>query len=205
MGSKHFWDLPFVPTAIVTDRYRAYDTALRDLGLSHVHIQGKRLNNRAESSHVPIRRREHKMQGFRSAGPAQHFLSGHAAAYNTFSVCRHLTTASTYRTLREQARAAGEALRPCRPELVNSAQSPAHHHQRDRPERRIHTAPHGAENGRCSGSSRWGRREPFVSAHAFIHGYFHPRHHLLTAGAYRAIRSIGFVVRHLEACARHTA
>jgi putative transposase len=53
----------FVPTSIVTDRYRAYDAALRDLGFSHLHRRGKRLNNRAESSHVPIRRREHKMQG----------------------------------------------------------------------------------------------------------------------------------------------
>jgi hypothetical protein len=41
-----------VPTSIVTDRYRAYDAALRDLGLSRVHRRGKRLNNRAESSHV---------------------------------------------------------------------------------------------------------------------------------------------------------
>ena len=56
-----------VPTSIVTDRYRAYDAALRDLDLSHLHRRGKRLNNRVESSHVPIRRRERKMQGFRSA------------------------------------------------------------------------------------------------------------------------------------------
>ena len=56
-----------VPTSIVTDRYRAYDAALRDLDLSHLHRRGKRLNNRLESSHVPIRRRERKMQGFRSA------------------------------------------------------------------------------------------------------------------------------------------
>ena len=42
-----------VPTSIVTDRYRAYDAALRDLGHSHLHRRGKRLNNRVESSHVP--------------------------------------------------------------------------------------------------------------------------------------------------------
>ena len=71
----------------------------RDLGLSRVHRRGKRLNNRAESSHVPIRRRERKMQGFRSAGSAQRFLSSHSAGYNTFNVCRHLTTASTHRIL----------------------------------------------------------------------------------------------------------
>jgi transposase-like protein len=92
-----------VPTSIVTDRYRAYDAALRDLGLSRIHHQGKRLNNRAECSHVPIRRRERKMQGFRSTGSAQRFLSSHSASYNTFNVCRHLTTASTHRILRSQA------------------------------------------------------------------------------------------------------
>ena len=93
----------FVPTSIVTDRYRAYDAALRDLGLSHLHRRGKRLNNRAESSHAPIRRREHKMQGFRSTRSAQRFLSSHSAVYNTFNISRHLTTASTHRLLREHA------------------------------------------------------------------------------------------------------
>ena len=92
-----------VPTSIVTDRYRAYDGALRDLGLSSVHLRGKRLSNRAEGSLVAIRRRERKMQGFRSAGSAQRFLSSYAASYNTFNVCRHLTTASTHRILRSQA------------------------------------------------------------------------------------------------------
>jgi transposase-like protein len=46
-----------VPTSIVTDRYRTYDVAFRDLAISSIHLRGKRLNNRAESSHVPIRRR----------------------------------------------------------------------------------------------------------------------------------------------------
>jgi putative transposase len=88
-----------LPTSIVTDRYRAYDAALRGLGLSHSHRRGKRQNNRAEGSRVPIRRRERKMQGFRSAGSAQRFLSSHSAVYNTFKICRHLTTASTHRIL----------------------------------------------------------------------------------------------------------
>jgi DDE superfamily endonuclease len=51
-----------------TDHYRAYDAALRELGLSSIHRRGMRLNNRAESSNVPIRRRKRNMQGFRSAG-----------------------------------------------------------------------------------------------------------------------------------------
>ena len=53
-----------VPTSIVTDLYRAYDAAFRDLGLSSRHLRGKRLNNRAESSHVPIRRRERRCKAF---------------------------------------------------------------------------------------------------------------------------------------------
>jgi IS1 family transposase len=81
-----------LPASIVTDRYRAYDAALRNLGLSQIHRRGKWLNNRAESSHVPMRRRERKTQGFRSVGSAQRFLSSHSAVYNTFNICRHLTT-----------------------------------------------------------------------------------------------------------------
>jgi transposase-like protein len=45
----------FVPTSIVTGRHGADDAALRDLGLSRVHIRGKPLNNRGEYSRVPIR------------------------------------------------------------------------------------------------------------------------------------------------------
>jgi putative transposase len=47
------------------------------------------MNNRAENSHQPTRRRERKMQRFKSAGSAQKYLSTHAAAYNTFNVQRH--------------------------------------------------------------------------------------------------------------------
>jgi putative transposase len=76
---------------------------VRALGVSALHIQGKRKNNRAESSHVPTRRRERRMQGFRSPGAAQRFLSTHAAVYNTFNLCRHLVSAKTHRRLRTDA------------------------------------------------------------------------------------------------------
>ena len=93
-----------VPDEWVTDRYAAYGAALSDLDLTTpVHISAKRMNNRAESSHVPVRRREWKLQGFKSPASAQQFLSIHAATYNTFTIPRHLTSARTHRLLRAEA------------------------------------------------------------------------------------------------------
>jgi putative transposase len=48
------------------------------------------------------------MQGFKSAGSAQKFLSMHAAAHNTFNAERHLTSAraSALQTWREVVAAA---------------------------------------------------------------------------------------------------
>ena len=63
----------------------------------------KVIPNRAENSHQPTRRRERKMQGFKSVGSAQRFLSVHAAAQNTFNVQRHLTSARTHRAFRASA------------------------------------------------------------------------------------------------------
>lgn len=92
------------PAEWVTDKYRVYGSVLKELGTSpHSHISGKRSNNRAESSHVPIRRRERKLQRFKSPGSAQQFLSLHAATYNVFTVARHLTTARTHRLFRAEA------------------------------------------------------------------------------------------------------
>jgi len=93
----------FAPTEIVTDRLRSYGAAFRALGVSAQHIQGKRKTNWAESSHVPTRRRERRMQGFRSPGAAQRFLSTHAVAYNTFNLCRHLVSTKAHRRLRSEA------------------------------------------------------------------------------------------------------
>ncbi len=93
----------FVPERLVTDDLRSYSAAVRDLGIERRHERGRWRNNRAENSHQPTRRRERKMQRFKSPGSAQKFLSTHAAVYNTFNVQRHLTSAQTHRTLRAAA------------------------------------------------------------------------------------------------------
>ncbi len=91
------------PTQIVTDKLKSYGIALRDLALGHLHETENRLNNRVESSHVPIRRRERKVQRFKSQKSAQRFLSTYGPVYNLFNVQRHLISRPTLRTFPDQA------------------------------------------------------------------------------------------------------
>ena len=65
-------------------------------------------NNRAENSHQPTRRRERKMQRFKSAGSAQKFLSTHAAAYNIFNVQGHLMSAQSHGSIAPRATRRGD-------------------------------------------------------------------------------------------------
>jgi transposase-like protein len=95
----------FAPKLIVTDKLRSYGAAFHDLHLTCRHEQGLRMNNRAENSHQIVRRRERKMQRFKSAGSAQHFLSMHAAVHNNFNLQRHLISRSTLRVFRAEAAA----------------------------------------------------------------------------------------------------
>ena len=93
----------YAPNKVVTDKLPSYGAALRDLNMTGKHVTGGRSNNRAENSHLPVRQRERRMQGFKSSGSAQRFLSTHAAIYNTFNVQRHLITRKTMRQFRGDA------------------------------------------------------------------------------------------------------
>ncbi len=61
----------FVPERLVTDDLRSYSAAVRELGIERHHERGRWKNNRAENSHQPTRRRERKMQRFKSPGSAE--------------------------------------------------------------------------------------------------------------------------------------
>ncbi len=95
---------PTFPERIVTDGLKSYNGALQRLQIPHVHKPGRLWeNNRAENSHLPIRRRERKMQKFKSQESAQRFLDTHAAVYNTFSTRPHLISRADLRVSRRSA------------------------------------------------------------------------------------------------------
>lgn len=74
----------FLPKRIVTDKLRSYGAARRQVMPAVEHRSHKGLNNRAENSHLPLRKRERVMQGFRSPGGLQRFLSVFLAVQNLF-------------------------------------------------------------------------------------------------------------------------
>ncbi|EAQ24898.1 IS6 family transposase [Roseovarius sp. 217] len=76
----------FVPKRIITDKLRSYGAAKREVAPGLDHWSHKGLNNRAENNHLPFRKRERVMQGFRSPGALQRFVSIQSATRNCFSV-----------------------------------------------------------------------------------------------------------------------
>ena len=94
----------FVPDTFVTDGLRSYPAAMKVLGCQNRHKPGRlRDNNQVENSHLPVRRRERKMQRFKSQGQAQRFVSTHGAIYNNFNIERHLISRNTMRRFRSSA------------------------------------------------------------------------------------------------------
>jgi putative transposase len=71
---------------MITDKLRSYGAARTKMGLQVEHRQHKGLNNRAENSHQPTRRRERIMKRFKSAWQAQRFLSVHDEIANLFHI-----------------------------------------------------------------------------------------------------------------------
>ena len=84
------------PRVIITDKLASYGAVKREVMPSVEHRQHKGLNNRAENSHQPTRRRKRRMKRFKSAGQAQRFLSAHDGIDNLFHLRRHQLPASQY-------------------------------------------------------------------------------------------------------------
>jgi len=91
------------PWAIVTDRLRSYGAAMKDLGMAGLQVCGRWLNNRAENSHQPFRRREGAMAHFRDLKTLQKFASVHASIHNHFNLERHQTRRSEFKENRSAA------------------------------------------------------------------------------------------------------
>ena len=91
------------PEAIVTDHLRSYRAAMKEIGNEAHQVTGRWLNNRAENSHQPFRRRERAMAKFRSAKSLQKFASIHSSVRNHFNQERHLFSRENFKLNRSAA------------------------------------------------------------------------------------------------------
>ncbi len=91
------------PRVMITDKLRSYSAAKVELmpGIEHRSYNG--LNNRAENSHLPLRRRERRMMRFKSARQCQRFVSTHGQIANLFLLHRKHLTDADQRELRAHA------------------------------------------------------------------------------------------------------
>jgi putative transposase len=93
------------PEAIVTDKLRSYGAALREIGAADRQETGRWLNNRAENSHLPFRRRERAMLRFRRMRSLQKYASVHASVSNHFNQERRLSSRNLFKQNRTAAHA----------------------------------------------------------------------------------------------------
>jgi putative transposase len=91
------------PRVVVTDRLRSYGAAMKDIGVERRQVCGRWLNNRAENSHQPFRRREGAMARFRDIKTLQKFASVHASLFNHFNTDRHLNRRDIFKQSRSAA------------------------------------------------------------------------------------------------------
>jgi len=98
------------PEAITTDGLRSYKAAMNELGCADKQKVGRWANNRAENSHLPIRRRERAMLRFRRMKSLQKFASLHGSIHNHFNQDRHLVDRNTYKLRRSVALAEWQIL-----------------------------------------------------------------------------------------------
>ena len=91
------------PKVIVTDRLRSYRAAMNVIGNAAHQECGRWLNNRAENSHQPFRRRQGVMSKFRDIKTLQKFAALHASLHNHFNLDRQLTPRETFKQNRSAA------------------------------------------------------------------------------------------------------
>lgn len=91
------------PKAIVIDLLRSYRAAMKIIGNGKAQETDQWLNNRAENSHLPFRRRERAMSKFRSTKSLQKFVSIHSSVHNHFNQDRHLNHRKTFKVDRHAA------------------------------------------------------------------------------------------------------
>jgi putative transposase len=98
------------PRAIVTDGLRSYGAAMKEIGNDDRQQVGRWLNNRAENSNQPFRRRERAMERFRRMKTLQKFAALHGTVHNHFNQERHLISRDLYRERRLAALAEWRAV-----------------------------------------------------------------------------------------------
>jgi len=88
------------PATIVTDGLKSYPAAMKEIGVEDRREMGRWLNNRAENSHLPFRRRERVMLRFRQMKSLQKFASIHTNIHNHFNSQRDLVDRQTFKANR---------------------------------------------------------------------------------------------------------